>query len=229
MSRFRLAFTSLLFASTLAAGCVGTARTPGPTGPRTPEKVVVVPNKQVDRAAVRAKLAERRKVMFDRFIAYRDAAVYPINDLPEGGFRHVWIDVNGNLCAAATLISGDWGHESSAAVGRENLEIKVADVKTGPLMDWILMSGFTKHELVAIQVPGFTDPQFEQRQMEVARLFSIYQDVERQLTGLWEENLDEATDALVAHPDLARQLLGGTIAGPGKYGVAAAAAVATAG
>jgi hypothetical protein len=40
--------------------------------------------------------------------------------------------------------------------------------------------------------------------MEIARLYQIYVDVERQLAGLWEENLDHAVDALMARPELAR-------------------------
>jgi hypothetical protein len=35
---------------------------------------------------------------------------------------------------------------------------------------------------------------------------------------MWEENLEAATDALMARPDLARSLLDGVAAGPGKYG-----------
>jgi hypothetical protein len=208
---------SLLFASAVSAGCTST------TAQLAPKPVPGVPQTKIDRAAVRAKLAARRQVTFERFLAYRDAMVYPINALPGGGFRHVWIDELGNLCAAATLISGDWGHDASAAVGRENLEIKIADVKAGPIADWMLVSGLTHHELVAIQVPGWDGNGGDQiiiddgRSQEITRLYQIYVDVERQLVSLWDENLDAATDALMRRPDLARELLKDRVAGPGRF------------
>jgi hypothetical protein len=173
---------------------------------------------EIDRTAVRAKLAARRAETMRRFLAYREARIYPINNLAGGGFRHVWVDDLGNLCAAATLISGDWGRDATARVGAGNNEIKIADVKSGAVLEWILQSGLTQHELVAIQVPGFQwDPQEEMRQAEIARLYNIYVDVERQLNSLWEANLDEAVDALMKHPTLARQLLADQVAGPGKF------------
>lgn len=222
MSALRLCFASFLFASAVAStGCPSATTTPG-ISPKPP--VVEV---KVDRAAVRAKLAERRQVMFDRFLAYREGRVYPINELPGGGFRHVWVDNYGNLCAAATLISGDWGRPASGAIARDNVETKVADVTSGEIYEWILMSGLAKHELVAIQVPGWrgNDPieidpapgEPSARDQEVTRLYEIYVDVERQLTSLWDESLDEATDALMKRPDLAKKLLRDEIAGPGRF------------
>jgi hypothetical protein len=216
MSRLRLCLASLLFASAVSAGCTSTAQL-------APKPVPGVPQTQIDRAAVRAKLAARRQQSYERFLAYRDAMVYPINALPGGGFRHVWVDDLGNLCAAATLISGDWGRDASAAIGLENLEIKIADVRSGPINDWLLMSGLTHHEVVAIQVPGwngqgggeiFID---DGRSQEITRLYQIYVDVERQLTSMWDESLEDATDALMRRPDLARELLRDRVAGPGRF------------
>lgn len=212
MTRLRLCLASLLFASAVSAGCTSTAAqlAPRPIAHET----------KLDRAIVRAKLAARRQVAFERFLAYRDGMVYPVNALPGGGFRHVWVDELGNLCAAATLISGDWGRDASARVGAENLELAIADVKSGPIADWILMSGLTRHELVAIQVPGWHGNEGirpDDRSVEITRLFQIYVDVERQLTSLWDESLDEATDALMRRPDLARELLRDRVAGPGRF------------
>jgi hypothetical protein len=211
MIRLRLCLASLLLASAVSAGCTSSAV----VGPKQP-----VHHATIDRAAVRAKLAERRQAMFDRFLAYREGRVYPLNTLPGGGYRHVWIDDLGNLCAAATLLSGDWGRDVAAEVGRDNVEIKLADVRKGPVADWMLMSGLTHHELVAIQVPGFQDDArviVEPREPEIERLYLIYIDVERQLTSLWDESLDEATDALMQRPDLARELVRDRIAGPGRF------------
>ena len=219
MSRLRLCFASFMFVSAVAAtGCPSSSAPPIVSPKPTP---VVV---KLDRAAVRAKLAERRQEMFQRFLAYREGRIYPINELPGGGFRHVWVDNYGNLCAAATLISGDWGRDVTIRIGQSDNQLKLADVKSGPIEDWILTSGLAKHELVAIQVPGWQgnepviiDPEPNAREQEITRLYQIYVDVERQLTSLWDESLDEATDALMKHPDLARQLLRDEIAGPGRF------------
>ena len=83
MTRLRLAFASL--ALSLGACAVSTAPATVPTNARP----VVEQQTELDRAALRQKLAERRASTFKNFLAYRDAMVYPINELPGGGFRHV--------------------------------------------------------------------------------------------------------------------------------------------
>lgn len=213
MSRLRFAIASLLLSS--AVGCA--AATAG-TGAAPMRPVVVQPAKPaIDRAALRAKLAERRAITTSHFLAYREGRVYPVNNL--GGMRHIWQDTNGNLCAAATLISYDWGRPSTENVGKENLQIALAKVTSGPLADWILTSGLTHHEIVAIQLPG--SDMFPGVQPvpnpEVERLYGMYIDVERQLTSLYDESLDAATDALMKRPELARELLAGHVASAGKY------------
>ena len=224
MSRLRLCLASL-FVAAAASACAPnlqqqqvapvTVRTPGDARPAKPA---------LDRAALRAKLAARREQVMQRFLAYREARTYPINNLPGGGFRHVWLDDFGHLCAAATLVSNDWGRDAAIRAGAANREIKIADVKQGPLADWVLTTGLTHAELVAIQVPGFEQPvivepgEDQQRTAEVNRLYGIYLDVERQMRSLWDENLDLATDALMQHPELARGVLADRMAGPGVYG-----------
>ena len=212
----------LALSTLLVAGCAG-ARTTSSISPAVPSRVVLAPvaDTPIDRAQVRARLADRRKLVIERFLAYREGRVYPINALPGGGFRHVWLDDQGNLCAAATLVSLDLGRDAAIRAAAGNTEIKMADARTGALNDWILTSGLTRHEIVAIQVPGWqarqprppierpapVDPQIAARAAEVQRLYQIYQDVERQLSVLATDSLDEATDALMKRPDLARALL----------------------
>ena len=150
MSNLRCTLISLLLAT--AAGCATSGST---THTVVSQKAAA--ERSIDRAALRAKLAERRAITMSHFLAYREARVYPINNLPGGGLRHVWLDDSGNLCAAATLISLDWGREPTINAGKANREIQLAKIHTGPLADWILTSGLTHHEIVAIQVPG-SDP-----------------------------------------------------------------------
>jgi hypothetical protein len=199
MTRLRLCFASLLF--TVAAGACATTASSA-----TLAKPAVVET-SLDRATVRSKLAARRAQTVKNFLEYRDRGVYPVNQLPGGGFRHVWVDGAGNLCAAATLISKDWGREAAIQIGVKNIEIKLADVKSGAVLDWMLTSGLTRAELVAIQLPGW---EFEasMRQQEIARMRQIYQDVERQIRSLWDANLELAVDELMKRPDLAKKLVG---------------------
>ena len=214
MTRLRLILASLTFSLTACAAHAAQPTTlhsqaDAPSG-------ILSPKAEIDRAAVRAKLAGRREQTIKNFLEYRNAMVYPMNELPGGGFRHVWMDRAGHLCAAATLISKDWGRDATIRVGANDVELKIADVKSGPVLEWLLTSGMTRAEVVAIQVPGF---QYEEstRDREVNRLYAIYFDVERQIHSLDAINLDLATDELMKHPALARQLLDGHLAGPGKF------------
>ncbi|MCW5802959.1 MAG: hypothetical protein KIT31_11285 [Deltaproteobacteria bacterium] len=220
MSRLRLCLASLLLVGACHAGTTTstfthTVRAVPPAHPQI----------ELDRAAVRAKLAERRAVVVERFVAYRDLGVYPIEHTLGPGAQHVWIDDAGHLCAVATLIAHDWDRAAVVRAGAKDRQMRMADVTSGPLADWMLTSGLTRAEVVAIQAPtigedgrviagGFIDP----RGVEITRLYTMYLDVERQLRGLWDESLDLATDALIARsPDLARTLLAGRPAGPGGF------------
>jgi hypothetical protein len=223
MSRSRLSFLSslLLSASLLTSACGASAvRSAGDAGVAPAPAVAVAPS--IDRAAVRAALAARREASVERFLAYREARVYPLNSFADG-LQHVWLDALGNLCAAATIIAADWGRDAVAAVAREDNFVRLADVHDGPLADWILTSGLTHHEVVAIQEPMMYEPEPtpgpDVRAPELARLHAIYTSVERQLRTLWDENLDLATDALLARPDLARALLDGHVAAAGRFAV----------
>jgi hypothetical protein len=212
MTRLRLYVSSLLLASSLSTAVA--AKTAPTQIVATDARMIV----QLDRAQVRAKLAQRRAVMIERFLAYREARVYPWIRSGSMVFSHMWFDDMGNLCAAATLISKDWGRDSTLKFGETNRVIALADVKSGEVADWMLTSGLTHHEIVAIQVPAIdTGDDWMMRQAEIDRLFAMYKDVERQLRTLGDENLDLATDALMKRPDLARQLIAGKLPGPGKY------------
>jgi hypothetical protein len=211
----------------VAASLTLTACTPGLRAPANPgdagaDPIVITPVRPVapklDRAEVRAALQSRRAENIQRFLAYRDGRVYPVNDTGLG-FQHVWLDGLGNLCAAATLISQDWGRDATSRVALENNFIALADVHDGPLHDWILTSGLTHHEIVAIQVPGWQGmrPDENPREQEIERLHALYVDVERQLATMQDDSLEDAVDDLMARPDLARALLDGVAAGPGKY------------
>ena len=108
MSLSRKLATLFLATSMFAGACspaVSSHRDAGPGPGPTP---ISKPAPKLDRDQVRAALAARRQVVYERFLAYREGRVYPVNNVAEG-YEHVWLDSFGNLCAAATLISKDWG------------------------------------------------------------------------------------------------------------------------
>ena len=225
MSRVRTFFASLALASSL----VGCAVPHADAKSAKSEPVAVAPIrikppvKDTLRQQVRVKLSERRKLTIERFRAYREARVYPINSKIPGA-AHVWLDELGNLCAAATLISYDWGRLASENVAHENNNIALASLSDGELYNWILTSGLTQAEIVAIQAPGFAGgdlpmPEENPRMAEITRLYQLYTDVERQIRSLDKHNLDLAVDELMKHPQMARDLVAGKTATAGHFGV----------
>ena len=69
------------------------------------------------------------------------------------GQLNVWRDRDGHYCAAATIIRTSGQVALADKVAEQNNFIRLADVSQGPLMDWILTSGFTQDEIAAIQAP----------------------------------------------------------------------------
>lgn len=86
------------------------------------------------------------------FRTYARRGVYPHNYYNNGSLN-VWIDGDGHMCAAATMIWKSGARSLVRATQQENTFIRLADVTDGALMDWILLSGLTHAEVVAIQAP----------------------------------------------------------------------------
>ena len=216
MSRSRL-FASLALVCSLAtsslAGAPSFAQPPVDDGP-----ALRMPARSLDRAELRAKLQERRKLNLDRFRAYQAKGTFPQNTYVKGTLN-VWLDETGNLCAAATIINADGHEELVKIVGERANFIRLKDVTQGPLMDWMLTSGFTKEEIVAIQAPMvYTGDEMKRLQeqerineqlrlAETARLKKVYKKVERDIVKNEKKSLELAVDRLMAHPDLAWKLL----------------------
>src|SRR6185312_15016454 len=82
---------------------------------------------------------------------YQKRAVFP-NNTYDKKIINVWRDDAGDLCAVATMVNSS----DPALVNRvadQNNFIRLGTVTTGPLMDWILASGFTQEEIAQIQLP----------------------------------------------------------------------------
>ena len=217
MSRSRL-FASLALVCSLATSSLASAPQFAQAPAEADRAALRMPARTLDRATVRAKLLERRKQNLERFRAYQAKGVFPQNTYLKGELN-VWIDETGSLCAAATIIHADGHEELVKIVGDRANFIKLGDVKDGPLMDWMLTSGFTKEEIVAIQAPMvYTGDEQrwleemnrvneQQRLAEAARLKKVYKRVERDIVKNEKKSLELAVDRLMANPALAWKLI----------------------
>jgi hypothetical protein len=209
----RLLLVGTLLAALTSSAFARSFAQPPPTAPSAHVEA------RVDRAAVRAKLAKNRTANLDRFRAYQKAGVFPSNTYLNKKLN-VWIDADGHLCAAATIISASGMSDLVMQTSEDNNFIRLGDVEDGALMDWILTSGLTQDEIAAIQEPFMPvnemPHQAEPAPIKVAaparaaenqRLAARYQEVEKQIVRARRTSLDLATDRLMASPDLAAQFL----------------------
>jgi hypothetical protein len=158
---------------------------------------------------VRKALVARRDHNLVAFRAYRKGGVYPHNFIRSGPLN-VWMDREGHLCAAATMIDKDGKHDLVKDTAAKTNSLRLLDVTEGPLMDWMLTSGFTIEEIDRIQAPMVypdlsTDPTW--REAEDARLRTEYATTDAWLVKHAKTGLDSAVTRLMAHPDLARKLV----------------------
>lgn len=167
----------------------------------------------MSRENVRAALVERRAQNLAAFRAYVAAGVYPSNTFQPNKLN-VWKDRDGHFCAAATIIRRSGAVALVDKVAEQTNYIKLADVKQGPVMDWILTSGFTQDEIAMIQEPfePVARPKTVQvdrgmRAAETARLRTRYAAIDKALVQGEQAALDAATDRLMKNPELAYAVL----------------------
>jgi hypothetical protein len=211
MSRFLIAFS---FVTSLTGSAMAEGHFAQPPVPAAAEaQLRVAPHFKVSRSAVRAKLIANRTANLDRFRIYQRGGVFPSNTYSDGKLN-VWRDDNGHFCAAATIIRMSGMTELVDRVAEQSNFIRLADVKQGPLMDWILTSGLTQDEIAAIQEPMMpvvrepyepVDP--DMRTVENQRLIKKYKQVDRMLVKNQRASIELAVDRLMAHPALAAQLV----------------------
>lgn len=174
-----------------------------------------------DITALRAALVKQRATNLKRFEDYREKRVYPHN-LYAADMRNVWKDPDGHLCAIATLVHDSGNDDLVDAIANDENFVKLANVTSGPIVDWILTSGLTQEEAVMIQQPTEADVEAMEAQeraearalkrklaREDKRLNRNYVAVERALVEprIADAGLDVAVARLAARPDLAAKLL----------------------
>ena len=76
--------------------------------------------------------------------------------LDQPGFHHQFLDSRGTPCAVAFLIGHDGHWPLVRETAQADNDVVIAELRSGPLVDWVLTSGLTMEEVAVIQVPGFT-------------------------------------------------------------------------
>jgi hypothetical protein len=216
MSRLLIAASLLSVFSSIATADVRFAQPPPSSEVALAPRNIQAP-RMLDRASVRAQLSANRTANLARFRAYQRGGVFPSNTYTNTKLN-VWRDEGGHFCAAATIIQMSGQRALVTSVADQNNFIRLADVRQGALMDWILTSGLTQAEIAAIQEPmdpvsgeeqqpGLVDARL--RQLEDARLIAKYREVDAMIVKNQKASLDRATDMLMKHPALAWKLLEG--------------------
>ena len=95
-----------------------------------------------------SELAVRRAQLISWLHDYRVRGIYPSD-----GTRpiSVFVDDRGVRCPMAEMIHLSGRDDLVEAVHRENNTLRLADVHSGPLFDWMLGSGLTQEEVVLVQ------------------------------------------------------------------------------
>jgi hypothetical protein len=107
------------------------------------------PNANVAQLDGHAALAKQRALQLQRLREYRLAGKFASDD--QGRPASVFRDAQGRLCPMAHLIAASGRMDLVDQVVRENNRLQLADVKDGPLWDWMLTSGLTREEIIRIQ------------------------------------------------------------------------------
>ena len=201
------------------AGAHGFAQAPGVSDlrDRVDDRVALPMQVAPDRAAVRKALEKRRAKNLAAFRAYRNGGVYPHNTVRPGPLN-VWIDEDGHLCAAATMIAKDGKQKLVDDQAGIDNQVRLMNVTKGPLLDWILTSGFTIEEIDRIQAPmiypdGRVEGPFLPRDFtaEDAKLRAGYARTDAALVKQAKKSLDTAVDRVMTNTALAWKLVNGTV------------------
>lgn len=96
-------------------------------------------------------LAQQRRTQIDRLRAYIDRGEFPRNADFSFQLTPYFVDDAGIRCAVGHLMERDGWRRDVERIARENNHVRVADVTSGPLVEWIRTSGLTQEECARIQ------------------------------------------------------------------------------
>ena len=110
-------------------------------------------------------LAAKRAQLIGWIHDYREAGVFPTD--AAGKPASVFIDAKGIRCPMAELLHKSGRDDLVAAVAKEANTVRLADVHSGPLHDWMLGSGLTQQEIALVQ--GAMNISFDWMEIEEPR------------------------------------------------------------
>lgn len=218
---FTTAIAALLFSTNAlaqAAPSIAVLRTSVEPGVRRPVRVALdqtgvatrdtVREVLATRAQRRARLAQTRETNIGRLQEYADRGVFPMN-LNGVAYANLFRDEQGTYCAVANLIAltSPAGSALANTTATENNGVRLGEVHSGPLHDWILESGFTQEEIAAIQFPdmprfGARNPVIDQTIRNEAQ--AHFRAVISMLRANTQASLTQAVARLDARPGPAR-------------------------
>jgi hypothetical protein len=148
----------------------------------------------------REKLGARREMMIQRLHAYWTAGDFVQNPDPSGGPGHFILDARGKPCPLASVIQRSGRGDLVEEAARKNNNVKVVDLRDGPILEWILQSGLTQEECILIQRPSMSGKDIAQpfRDNEQRRLAKDLERIERTLRDLTDQNLTVAVKRMMA-------------------------------
>jgi hypothetical protein len=158
------------------------------------------------RASLLRQLRARRAVNLQRFSTYHRAGVFPDNHV-QPGMLNVFIDDEGHICAAANLVALDGMRSVVDDQARTDNYIRLVDVHSGALYEWMLLSGFTQEEIGQIQepyafIPDEPEPEptiLALEDQERERLQARLAEVEAMLRRNARASLQTAVDRLIEY------------------------------
>lgn len=138
-----------LIALTLALAACTSSSTASRTDPDISRVAAAASQADAIVAARTADLAARREQMLASLHDYQVAGQFPTD--ASGMPRSVFRDDKGVRCPMAELIYRSGRADLVDAVVAEQNDIRLADVHTGPLADWMATSGLTRDEIIMVQ------------------------------------------------------------------------------
>lgn len=137
----------------------------------------------------RDALAAARERQLERLGAYRKAQKFPRNHIALGRIP-IFVEDSGAHCAVAYLMR-ESGHDNLVkTIARKDNFVRIENVKDGPMLDWIRLSGLTQEEAALIQ-PGYSWDALEggEREAEIESLVTHFKRADSLLRHTTEDSL----------------------------------------
>jgi hypothetical protein len=157
-------------------------------------------SRAVDHSAEwRAHLTAVRAKNIAILIAYTQAGQFPRNEVTDTKFN-IFRDDRGVLCAVANIMFQNGEAKLVDQTARTNNFVRLGDVRKGPLLDWIQVSGFTQEEIQRIQEPYMPyEPSLEDEERERVQrhLFGVIRQLQQDTPRSIETVMTRLPEGLV--------------------------------